>query len=105
VQVADANGCIGGDTVFVTYVVCATLDENNGEGVNVYPNPAVDKIFISGLGQISEITITNPAGQVVLKQTLVADGELDVSPLESGVYYLIVATDDSARLYKLIIGL
>ena len=70
-----------------------TLDENAAEILNVYPNPANDKLNIKA-HQITSLTIVNMMGQTVMKQSVDADGlVLDVSGLDSGMYLLNVETE------------
>jgi hypothetical protein len=105
VTVTDANGCAGADTITVTFDVCAGLANNSVNTISVFPNPAIDKLFVTGLNQISEISIVNPAGQEVLKQVLSSDGELNVSGLQPGIYHVVVTSNIETATFSLIIGL
>lgn len=71
-----------------------TLDENAAaEILNVYPNPANDKLNIKAR-QITSLTIVNMMGQTVMRQSVDADEfVLDVSGLDSGMYLLNVETE------------
>ena len=55
--------------------------------INVYPNPAGDRIFVSG--DVAQIDIYSLAGQLILSENA---GEVNVSHLNKGMY-LVVVTD------------
>ncbi len=61
--------------------------------VNLYPNPAIDKITVAGVHVNDEITIINLNGQVVIKQKIKSEDNavIDVSKLKSkGTFFIQV---------------
>lgn len=74
--------------------------------MKVFPNPATDKLTISGLGQLSgvkSITLTGMNGAIVYSTQANMDAvSLPVSQLANGVYLLKVQSTKGAALYKVI---
>lgn len=105
VYVTDANGCSGSDTITVTYEVCSGLINNSNNSISVFPNPAIDRLFVTGISQNSVISIVNPVGQEVMRQTLSSDGELNVAALQPGIYHVVVTSEKETATFSLIIGL
>jgi hypothetical protein len=67
------------------------IEENVGENLSLYPNPAKDQLTISKLTNPGLIKITDLSGRVVL-ETLSgnSDNNLDLSKLENGQYLVTV---------------
>jgi hypothetical protein len=86
-----------------------TLKNVNQLNVSVYPNPAVEKICISGWSEIQNlktISITNSTGQKIIEKMIVDGNEdklwLDVTGLKPGVYFVSVGKNSTAgRFIKL----
>jgi len=73
------------------------------KNLTFYPNPATNKITISSLYKIDTIEIYNAMGSLVLKkQTDNNLIETTVSQLQSGVYLLVVKSNDLKKVFKLI---
>ena len=53
----------------------------------VYPNPAKDIIHIQNAGKAT-VTLTNQSGKTILTKTINGNGEINVSHLPAGLYYL-----------------
>lgn len=71
--------------------------------INIFPNPASDKIYFNG-EQLSkektEVIITNQLGQIVLKQSY--SNEIDISNFAKGIYFLSVQNELKHRAFKII---
>lgn len=62
---------------------------------SVFPNPVEQKLFIeaSGPSRLTNLTLTNTAGQLVMSREFLEDQNiLDLSALPAGVYFLAVYT-------------
>jgi len=80
---------LGAPTCYQTGLVSSLNDVKMEQTVTVYPNPANTQINISGLNQVTTITLSNQFGQVV--SSAIANGlqhSVDVSALPKGVYFL-----------------
>jgi len=66
---------------------------NDEPEFSIYPNPAVNELFISCENEavIKQVTIYNQVGQMVLSETCIADA-IDVSTLPAGMYVIEVVT-------------
>ncbi|MES2703373.1 MAG: T9SS type A sorting domain-containing protein [Bacteroidota bacterium] len=94
VVVSDVNGCVG----HYGYNYKSTLGVNgvsNG-GVNIYPNPAAEKLYITAPVRVKAI-ISDLAGRKHMER----EGALmlDISTLSNGIY-MISLYDDSNTLLK-----
>lgn len=80
---------LGAPTCYESGLVSSLKDVKMVQAITVYPNPANTQINISGLNQVTTITLTNQFGQVV--SSSVTEGlqhSIDVSALPKGVYFL-----------------
>ena len=70
------------------YVDVTSVNENNEEACNVYPNPANAMICVEAEG-LEQITICNAMGQVVYQQHCSEDGiVVNTSHMAAGVYMM-----------------
>ncbi|MBK9191755.1 MAG: T9SS type A sorting domain-containing protein [Crocinitomicaceae bacterium] len=91
VVVTDANGCNGTSNAFNYFV---GIDEFSLESFSIYPNPVNEYIDLSFSGIVFESAeIFNASGQLIL---LVKpnDFQLEVSELNSGIYLLVLKTEN-----------
>lgn len=64
-------------------------------GVSLYPNPAVNRITVSGIQELNSVfTIYNNLGQVVLEGIL-ENGMVDVSALDVGIFFIALEKSPS----------
>ena len=71
--------------------------------LNIYPNPASDRIRLSGLNNASEgqLRIVNISGAVVLNTYLFnAQETIDISSLDKGAYFLLLDTKEGSYSEK-----
>lgn len=61
-----------------------------GEFIKIYPNPASDKLNVEvENNDITEISVTNVNGQVLLKHRLTSEKtSIDLSSLPNGIYFI-----------------
>ena len=69
------------------------LEENIKAKLTVYPNPSSDFVYVSGIKGITSIEVVSITGEKLL---LSNTNNVDLSPLSSGRYVLIVKNDDTA---------
>lgn len=86
-------------TVKITDCVLSTTDFDQKTTVGLYPNPAFDKIFVSGVE--GDILIKDIRGAVLIKSTT-ADSSVDVSSLAAGVYIVTIKNELSEYSIRLI---
>ncbi len=98
VQCRDLYAVDGVDTVFYiaaengfvykSAMIPVNGVEENALQINVYPNPAKDRVAIEGI-EAAEVNVYNALGQVV--KTVHDTNEIPVSDLPQGVYLLRIA--------------
>ena len=81
------------------------LEEVKQEKINVYPNPAIDRITIQNLNtrQQSTFKLYNNQGVKVMTSALSSNGNINLSGLKAGVYYYQVVCENKVQNGKLMI--
>ena len=111
VNVTDQNGCVGKDSVMVSFKVCGGVDELAGVSVQVFPNPS-GGIFTLELKTMKleklNVTIISQSGETVFtRSNLEVSGtgseKIDVSSLSQGTYLLQVSNGSGKLLRKIVI--
>lgn len=96
-QVNDMGNTLFLDDIYVGSALgIADRDKN---GINVYPNPATDKVTISGLADGTIVSLSNISGQKLLEVTVNGDTAIDMGSLAKGMYFLNTAKG-SAKIIK-----
>ena len=72
------------------------IEENNFKNINVYPNPVKDMLYVEKETEIIEIIVCDVYGRHQVAKTSSYQGNLsiDVSNLNSGVYFIRIKTVD-----------
>ena len=83
-----------------TYNTClidplSIQDNTEASGLQVYPNPAKDRVVIEGM-EVVEVKVCNTSGQMV--KTVRGTNEIDIADLAKGVYLLRI-TDADGKVY------
>jgi len=106
------NGCAEADTIHVVFEDCTYVSEiNPEESMEIYPNPARERVTISffnpGTGE-SSISLINQSGQLV--KTISHDDargwttrEVELSSLNPGVYFIRIKNTKGQATRKLLV--
>lgn len=76
---------------FTTDIGTGINDLHGTTGFSVYPNPAIDKIYITSPEE-ADLSIFNISGQKVLGLSNFIEGEINISSLNKGTYIVIFIT-------------
>ena len=68
--------------------------EENTASFNVYPNPVNDKLYIEAETEIKEVVVYDVYGRRQVTETPSHQGSIDVSELNSGVYFIQIKTEE-----------
>ena len=102
VTVSDGNETV---TASVSFTVIDNTDVNEiaAQNVKVYPNPASSVINIEGIDNYNnlDVKIVNVQGQVVKEVSNAL--EINVSDVESGIYFIKIDCDGQQYLQKIVI--
>jgi hypothetical protein len=100
--ILNAAGCDSIITIDLTMSFTGISEYELGS-IELYPNPSTEKITIS----VNEIYLAYPimimdqAGRVVIKSEVVAlETEIDITKLESGIYYVKIGDLKAEKLVK-----
>ena len=90
----------------VNIVASSGLEENNLDGLSIFPNPTNDFITIdltSGNAIVNEIKLVDLTGKTLLTSTIINNStKLDLHTLSAGVYHVIVNTNLGSVTRKII---
>ena len=90
------------NTVTITYTF--GIDEFEKIDVEVYPNPATDKLYIRSHEIINVIRLTGIDGKVVFsKEVNEREQQLNVGELSKGMYILYVETERGKAASKILV--
>ncbi len=102
---ATTNFCVGNTTTTNSVSSTFTFEEGQQpDGFATYPNPVKEvlHIFTGKMGAV-DYTIVNAAGGIVKKGSLSANqGDVNVSDLNAGFYFLEVTDGDNVVINKLV---
>lgn len=80
------------DNLYMSYSGVNATNNLGSISLEIYPNPGIDRISFRSEFPISEITLSNMLGQVVLKKQQPGT-ELNVSELPNGVFFYEIVTN------------
>lgn len=69
--------------------------------INVYPNPATNKITITGVE--GDAKIVNALGKLIYSNQIGSNEIIDISSFEAGIYYLTVETATGTATQKVVV--
>jgi len=78
----------------------ASLDDTDLQRISIYPNPVDDKLSIQGLSGVSDISIYDVLGKLVLAKT--TSSEIEVTNLKKGIYTIKIVTEQKETIQKFI---
>ncbi|MFM7682922.1 MAG: T9SS type A sorting domain-containing protein, partial [Bacteroidota bacterium] len=100
-SVLNSNGCYSTDTSFITVFDNIGIDENQKNGIIIYPNPTNEIINISNPNVISVELISNE-GKCLFIRELQPFAKIDFSDFTGGLYYLKLNNGIESRTFKII---
>jgi hypothetical protein len=109
VVVTDANGCVDSSDVFTFTSIPSSIAEHLIDNLRIYPNPFTDQTTINFLNPsdvIVEIALFDPTGRKVKNLKLIKNKQsiiLEKGNLASGMYMLLIRTENYTSKSKLII--
>jgi hypothetical protein len=84
---------------FTTSLV-TSVGDNRVDDVVVYPNPATDRLMISGM-DVASVKFYNFTGQLV--KEVQNSSEINISDMETGIYVISVSDRDSNKARRMIV--
>lgn len=91
-------------TYDVVFSLAVGIDDQNGETFGIYPVPADRFLHVRSMEPLSEMRIISITGSTIVIQELSGEKntQVDISELESGVYFLKVSGDTSSRILRFV---
>jgi trimeric autotransporter adhesin len=101
VVVTDGNGC--SDTSACVDINYMTVGEQGTAIFRIYPNPTQGMITVTMDAPVALIEVLDAQGKLIAAFTVEDNGQIDLSDLERGVYYLRLKTDDAFMIHKVVL--
>lgn len=83
-------------------VVLGVNDHITDGKVSIFPNPADNFITVYGLDSASDLNIVDMSGRVIYSDLQFTDGNIDISNLASGVYFVKIQKELQNETFKII---
>lgn len=89
---------------FISYFtnVLLSTPENNLADLKIFPNPATDRLFIKSSENELSISVTDINGRVVIPTEKSVSSQIDVSALNTGMYFLNITSSEGNITKKFI---
>lgn len=85
-----------------------TSQLSNNDGWNVYPNPSTGALYIvnsTTVKEESQIQVLNSIGQIVFEETISSNYKnIDLSKLNSGVYFVKITSDKNTTVKRVVLS-
>ena len=83
--------------------VGTSLNNNQLENLDIYPNPTLGKLNIASADKIITLSITNIIGKEILFIKDFSAKTIDLSSFKNGAYFININTDKGTHIEKIII--
>ncbi len=83
------------------------IDMGEIEAIGLFPNPSDERVNVIGVKEYDRIEVISSFGEVVLSKKITKSGNgvvLNVSDLESAVYYIRISDDRKTKIVKLFVA-
>lgn len=87
-------------TLSASFSIATGFEDGNMQALQLYPNPAKDKVYIKGLTALSMVEVYNMTGEKVMAKTVEIDHSLNLHGLPNGMYLLRI----KGQNYKLLLN-
>jgi hypothetical protein len=88
----------------VPVIIINSTEDQPGQVITVYPNPASNQFTISGLQRVGVLTVYETAGRLILRRHIVSPQEtIDLSALPKGNYFVHLMEGKTERTVKIIV--
>ncbi len=78
------------------------IQEEKVELIRIYPNPASDRLKIELLSPIIEMQLVDVNGRILIQELELKSGEIDVSDLQAGAYFISAKSSEGKMLFPFI---
>lgn len=103
-QFTDANGCSASAQRTLLVDACTGVDEMQALGLNVYPNPASEVLYITANAGKYDIELLDAAGRLVLTSGLDVSNDrertIQLDACVNGIYAVVIITEEGQRYTK-----
>jgi hypothetical protein len=101
--ISNMGGSINLDNIKIGDGIMSVKESKEELRFSLFPNPASSDFQIGVKGE-SEVTVYDAAGRSVWKQSVAEEGEVSVSSLSNGLYYVMVKQGEKGGVQKLMVS-
>jgi hypothetical protein len=102
-QPGDTSIIIDTSNHFVHNSTCYQFQPTNNNKIEVYPNPAIEYLNITGMTDSYLVKVFNNEGKIVLSKENRSGQPLFIGHLSSGLYYLQLKNQNNEIFYKKVV--
>ena len=77
--------------------------DNNNNRVNIYPNPAINTLSISGIVRKTNICLYNALGEFIIEREIDDNITIDTSQLTEGIYMLFIKDESKSTTFNKVV--
>jgi hypothetical protein len=100
---SSSTTAVGSMVINFTSGTSLSLDKNEFENFSYFPNPVTNKLTLKAQQNIQNVSVFNMLGQEVMRTEMnLQSGELDMSSLQSGAYFVKVSINDTIETLRII---
>jgi hypothetical protein len=86
-------------TYTVNFSIATGVDDNFAKTVNIYPNPTTGKLYVKGVKD-AYVKVYSVTGNVVFEQNGLNTNYIDLSILDTGIYFMSLTTKENKTVVK-----
>ena len=97
-----ASGCPAAASNVATVTFGTNVGDDEGELINIYPNPAISNVNVTLTDNIESLRVMNYLGQVVYNQSITSENVVNIktNDLVAGAYLIQLTTNEGAIINK-----
>jgi uncharacterized repeat protein (TIGR01451 family) len=80
------------------------ISENKALDFQIFPNPAKNKLNVESKFENNDVFLLDLSGKMIINQKIGFKGQIDVSSIENGVYYLKIVNNQTNSVQKIVVN-
>ncbi len=80
------------------------ISENKALDFQIFPNPAKNKLNVESKFENNDVFLLDLSGKMIFNQKIGFKGQIDVSSIENGVYYLKIVNNQTNSVQKIVVN-
>ena len=87
----------------VTLSVPTGVEDGEGVGLEIYPNPVFEKLFLKSSREVRSVEICSLTGELIMTKSMSnTEGTIDLTGIKNGMYLIVIRTDNNVYTRKIV---